>query len=286
MELHLLLDSLRPDPSELTEFRFIKKWIAFEKMVNEQSEADGSMYIFGKPTSASFLLLRRALSDFVSQHSSVLSTPGADEPLKRQLGALERLPIKMLAPKFLDRRLISYDRSDIDQIVDTRNRILHYAEAESTSRNMWELNKIVHRLLIIILCQRLEWDYEEIRRSYASPCTKPLPGYTRLLECETSFRAEGAGHFETEDRACLLKCDGKLEWSRWSIEGQMTSSDPEALVKILDVFQHFKSVDVRLETDDGTLLVDKAKIIHSNGNSFTITGLKISKETRGPAENP
>jgi hypothetical protein len=36
--------------------------------------------------------------------------------------------LKMLAPRFLDRFEIEYSGKDIDDLVDMRNRIVHYAD--------------------------------------------------------------------------------------------------------------------------------------------------------------
>jgi len=71
--LQIFLDSLQPYSSELTALRYIKKWIAFEELVNEYCQADGSLYVFGRPNSTDFMLLMRSLRDAIDTHPSVLS---------------------------------------------------------------------------------------------------------------------------------------------------------------------------------------------------------------------
>jgi len=100
LALHLFLDTLPHD--QLSEMRFINKWIAFEKLVNEQAMDEGYAYVFGMPKSPEFGALRKNLAEVIEIDPSVQTATDAKDALIRQLSALERVPVKMLAHCFLD----------------------------------------------------------------------------------------------------------------------------------------------------------------------------------------
>jgi hypothetical protein len=279
--LHLFLDSLRPGSSELTQLRFIKKWIAFEKLINEHCQADGSLYVFDRPNSTDFLLLMRSLEEIIDTHPSVLSKPGSAKALKRHLMALQRFPIKMLAPKFLNRFTVEYSPKDIDEVVDMRNQVMHYAEEAKTSKNVWELNQVLHGSISTVLCRLLKWDFEkELKVPYAPPSRGELPSYIGLERDSYILNAQGVGRLEPEDASCTVQCNGRVEWNRDSILGQMTSSGQDA-IKIHELMRDFKSLRVRLEVENGTLLLEGAKIVHSEGLLnvlYNVKGLRVFRQ--------
>jgi hypothetical protein len=279
--LQIFLDSLRPNSSELTALRFIKKWIAFEELVNEHCDANGSMYVFGKPNSTDFLLLLRSLEERISNHPSVLMRPESATPLKRHLTQLQRFPMKILVRKFLDQFQIKYSEKDIDDLVDMRNNIMHYADETETSKSVYELDQILRGFLTVVLCKLLRWDFEELRVPYASPSGGQLPDYVTLEKETYALSAKGAGQIETDDGSCTVKCDGTVEWSPDSLLGHMTSTGQDG-IKVHELHNKFKSVRLRLEIEDGTLLLDQAKIPHVEGLSsvlFNVVGLRVSRTT-------
>jgi hypothetical protein len=261
LALHLFLDGLPLD--QLSEMRFVKKWIAFEKLVNEQAVDEGYAYVFGKPKSDEFGVLKESLTEVIKSHPSVRTANGAEDSLTRNLTGLERVPVKVLARRFLDNLSVQYDGGDIDRIVDARNGILHYIEAKATPEELWKYEQILSRLLCQILCKKLGWDYEkELHEEYAAPHRDPMPEYVKLHEEVLSLAVEGSGRLETEDRAFNLECSGRVVWNREKIDGQLTSHDPERF-KMVNLQHSAKYVRIQLTTVDGSkVLIDRSKISH------------------------
>jgi hypothetical protein len=259
--LHLLLDALPQD--QLSEMRFIKKWIAFEKLVNEQAMEEGYAYAFGRAKSSEFAALRKSLSEVIETHPSVRTATDAKDALMRQLSALERAPIKTLARRFLGNLSIPYDEEDIDRMTDTRNGILHYIETRATAEELWRRDQILTRLLSQILCKMIGWDLDrELHQDYAPPYREALPDYVKLHEEIPCLEAQGSGRLETEDQTCILECGGKVTWNHEKIDGKLVSHDPERF-RIIDLHNSWKWVRIHMATEDGrSVLVDRGKISH------------------------
>jgi hypothetical protein len=261
LALHLFLDGLPLD--QLSEMRFVKKWIAFEKLVNEQAKDEGYAYVFGEPKSREFGALTKTLAEVIKKHPSVRTAIEAKDSLVRNLSSLERVPVKVLARRFLDSLSIQYDGGDIDRIVDARNGILHYIEAKATPEELWKYEQTLSRILCQILCKKLGWDYEkELHERYVAPHRDPLPEYAKLHEESLSLEIKGSGRLETEDQAINLECGGRVTWNREKIDCQLISYDPERF-KIVNLHLSLKSVRIQLTTEDGSkVLVDRGKISH------------------------
>jgi hypothetical protein len=261
LALHLFLDGLPLD--QLSEMRFVKKWIAFEKLVNEQARDEGYAYVFGEPRAREFVDLKRALSDIIKKHPAVRTAIEAKDSLTRNLSSLERVPVKVLARRFLDNLSIQHNAGDIDRIVDVRNGILHYIEAKATPEELWKYEQLLSRLLCQILCKKLGWDYEkELHEKYAAPHSDSLPEYVKLHEENLDLEVKGSGRLETEDQAMSLECNGRVTWNRDSIDCQLTSHDPERH-KLVNLQHSPKYVRIQLASEDGSkVLVDRGKISH------------------------
>ena len=261
LALHLFLDSLPLD--QLSEMRFVKKWIAFEKLVNEQAKDEGYAYVFGEPKAREFAALKKALAEVIKKHPAVRTAIETRGSLMRNLSCLERVPVKVLARRFLDNLSIQHDGGDIDRIVDVRNGILHYIEAKATPEELWKYEQLLSRLLCQILCKKLGWDYEkELHEKYAAPHRDPLPEYVKLHEESLGLEVKGSGRLETEDQAMSLECSGRVTWNRENIDCQLTSHDPERF-NIVNLQQSPKYVRVQLTAEDGSkVLVDRGKISH------------------------
>jgi len=261
LALHAFLDSLPLD--QLPEIRFIKKWIALEKLINERCETNESLYIFGKRNSCKFSTLKDALREFISKHPSVTSTPGSEDSLNHQLSALERVPIKTLAATFLNDLGIQYNVRDIEDIVNTRSSILHYLEKGRATKEVWELDKILCSLLSKILCRMVGWDFEkELKEEYVTPHGSILPDYVKLTVPKPCFKAEGVGTLETEDKSRAFQCNGIVEWNRDSIAGKLATTDADPL-EVHKIVNDFEPVTLQLEVDDGTtLFLNNARIDH------------------------
>jgi hypothetical protein len=270
LALHLFLDGLPHD--QLSEMRFVKKWIAFEKLVNEQAIDEGYAYVFGEPKSDDFNTLKESLAEVIKIHPSVRTAIGVKESLTRNLSALERVPVKVLTRRFLDNLSILYDGGDIDRIVDARNGILHYVQAKAAPEELYRYEQALSRFLCQILCRKLGWDYEkELHEKYAEPHRDPLPEYVKLHSERFGVGVEGSGRLETDDQSFNLECSGRVTWNREKIEGQMTSHDPERF-KILNLQDSPKYVRIQLTTEDGSkVLVDRGKISHLEMRFFPQT---------------
>lgn len=255
--LHLFLDSL--PIRQLAETRLIRKWIAFEKLANEQARSDGYLYVFGKEGSEEFAGLRDRLEETVKSDPSVIARPDAEQPLKSHLPALERLPVKMLSCRFLDELKIKYDPKTLKRIVNTRNKIFHYLDAGIDAKEMWELGGTLDYLLSEILCRKLGWDREgEFQKPYSEPFNEPLPDYVELRSQPFRNEANGTGWLEAEDGTRLLECRGSLSWRRDEVRGRLRSADA---LKLLQLPGQDMYLTVRLDMEDGnSLLVERAKL--------------------------
>lgn len=261
MALHLFLDSL--PTQQLAEMRFVKKWTAFESLINDQAEKDGYLYIFGKRGSDEFSSLRSQLKQTIDSHPSVTARPETNEPLTRQLGAVERMPVKMIAKRFLNDLALSFDEHDLIKIVDTRNDILHYIKTDVGLEEVRRLDTVLHRLLSEILCRKLDWNMEdELRVNYTLSYNEPLPDYITLSNSEVTTQAAGSGHIESVDGQHPMDCEGTLSWNREEINGQFVSRDPQRF-EIMSLSDGKTWVKVVLNTSDGgTAILDKGRIIH------------------------
>ena len=261
LALHLFLDSLPTD--QLNEMRFIKKWTAFESLINDQAENDGFLYIFGQPDSDEFASLRKQLKQVIDTHPSVISKRSAKQWLTRQLSALERVPIKILARRYLSDLSIRYDEQDIDKIVDSRNDILHYIKTEAGLEEVSRLDLVLKRLLSEVLCRKLGWDLEkELHVNYSPPYIEPLPDYVGLCKDELEVGTAGMGRLKSKDGKHALECRGTLSWNRERIEGRFVSRDRQRL-NTMNLMSDRAWVELMLTASDGgTVFADKAKIVH------------------------
>lgn len=161
-----------------------------------------------------------------------------------------------------------------------RNNIMHYANETQTSRSVSELDQILQGLLSVVLCKLLGWNFQkELMAPYASPSGGQLPDYVGLERKKYALSAKGTGQIETEDVSCTVRCNGRVEWSPDSLLGRMASTEQDG-IKVHELHKEFKSVRLRLEIEDGTLLLDQAKIIHVEGLLsvlYDVKGLKVSK---------
>ena len=276
LTLHLFLDSL--PHGQLGEFRFVKKWIPFEKLVNEHSEADGSIYVFGKKDSQEFSSLREKLAIMIKEDPIVATHAGAAEALLRQLSALERAPIKILAGKFLNRWGVPHDQEDIDDMVRMRNRIFHYAETSATAKNVRELSDQLDKILKVVLCRYLEWDCQrELEERYSRPWNEPLPAYVNLTpNLENEFAAEGLGIMEAEDGSLSAECHGTVRWNRERIEATLRATERDRW-NVPGLFGKNKHVKLSLATDDGILYLHGAKVMHIEmpAGRFKIVAVRV-----------
>ncbi len=145
--------------------KFIKSWLALENLVNKISESNGSMYVFNKPKAKEFELLREDLKQVITGHPLVKYNSDRKEALVTQLSALERVPIKMLTKSFLEGFQVEYNDKGIEDIIQTRNKILHYVELPYDIEKVARLMKILQHLLSKVLCEMVGWDFEKELRS-------------------------------------------------------------------------------------------------------------------------
>jgi hypothetical protein len=261
LALHLFLDSL--PVRQLAEMRFVKKWSAFESLINQQAEKDGYLHIFGKHASDEFSSLRNQLKQTIDSHPSVIARPETNEPLTRQLSALERMPVKMTAKRLLRDLSIDFEEHDINKIVDTRNDILHYVKTDTGLDEVRRLDAMLHRLLSETFCRKLGWNMKnELRSNYAQPYNEPLPNYLALSNDEVKTQTSGSGQLESADGQLRIQCSGTLTWMRDAIRGHFVSQDPRRL-ELMNLPGRETKVRVNLTANDGsTALVDGGLISH------------------------
>ena len=298
MALHLFLDSL--PTQQLAEMRFVKKWTTFESLINDQADKDGYLYIFGKRGSDEFSSLRTQLKQTIDSHPSVTARPETNEPLTRQLSALERMPVKMIAKRFLRDLSVNFDERDLNKIVDTRNDILHYIKTDAGLEDVRRLDTVRHRLLSETFCRKLDWNMEdELRVNYAQPYNEPFPEYVRLSNAEVATQTIGSGHIESVDGQHPMECVGTLSWNREDISGQFVSRDPRRL-EILSLSDGKTWVKVTLNpSDGGVTIVDRGKVNHVKTGAqaavrggplqnfeinFGIIGLKLFRQMPATAD--
>jgi hypothetical protein len=303
--LHMFSDSLW-STDQLPEVQFIKKWTALESLINEDGNARGYMYIFGKQNAPEFVKLRREIANVIKKQGDrgdrgwlflrefidsakrllhITTKPSLDENNKgfllRMLSALERMPIKIMARTFLDKLSITYDGSKIDEIVDTRNGILHRLEKEIKGEEVWKLDELLKGLLSEVLCAKLGWNLKkELQERYVTPCSQPLPDYVELQDELTPEACYGSGKLESEGKT-ILKCDGTITWSRDGVIGQFTSNDPSCIVSLLNLQNNSRRAQIWLSTNDGRKVsVSRAKVSHldSGSRSFHIYGSEVFVE--------
>jgi len=276
LALQLFLDSLPTD--QLTEIRFVKKWSAFESLVNDQAERDGYLYTFGHAGTEEYARLKAEVKRVIDSDPSVQARPNANEALTKQLSALERMPVKMMAKRFLDELSINYDEPDINKIVNTRNDILHYIRTSAGLEEVLRLDLILKETLSEVLCRKLGWNIErELQVDYSTPYTEPLPDYLRLSNERHEVEASGSGRLESADGTHTFECEGSLSWNQHRIDGQFVSRDPNRL-EILNLMNAGGSVKLSLEPSDSRILVEKAMFTHFGfGAHATVRG--------GPPQN-
>lgn len=277
--LQLFLDS-RPY-NQLGEFRYIKKWTPFEAMINRQAEADNSIYVFGKDKAPDFSELRKSLSALITEHPAVKGKPDAELALQRQLSALERVPIKILTPMVLVKLGITYQQTDVDELVNMRNKILHYAETAKTTRAVWELSDILDGFLVRMLFTQFGWDFEkELKANYKPAYTAPLPNYVKSVE-PTIAPKTGAGILVAED-GTRIECEGTITWSREKIEGEFVGKDEWGL-KLDKLSKDWKWVTVTLQTNGRVVSAERGKIPHVEMPSarFRVVALKLTERVKG-----
>jgi hypothetical protein len=277
LALQLFLDSL--PTRQFAEMRFVKKWTAFESLINDQAEKDGYLYIFGKRGSDEFSSLRSELKLAIDANPSVIARPETNEPLTRQLSAVERMPVKTIAKRFLNDLSINFDEHDLIKTVDTRNDILHYIKTDTGLEEVRRLDKILHRLLSETFCRKLDWNMEnELQVNYAQPYNEPLPDYVMLSNAEVATQVAGSGHIESTDGQHPVDCEGTLTWNRDDINGQFVSRDLRRF-DIMGLSDGRTKVKVVLNTSDGgTALVHGGLVIHVDmGARATVRG--------GPLQN-
>lgn len=141
LALHLFLDSLPTD--QLAEIRFVKKWSAFESLINDQAEEDGYLFIFRERGSQEFSSLKSELKRVIDTYPDVLANPNSNEPLTKQLAALERMPVKMISKRFLNDHHVNYDEHDLNKIVNLRNDILHYIRTDKGLKEVRRLERVL-----------------------------------------------------------------------------------------------------------------------------------------------
>ena len=183
----------------------MKKWSAFESLINDQAEVDGYLFIFRKSGSEEFSALKSEIKRLIDSDPGVLANPPSNEPLTKQLAALERMPVKMISKRFLNELGVSYDESDLNKIVNLRNDILHYIRTGTGLEEVRRLEAVLSQILMKVLCLKLGWNMEnELHANYSTPHAQPLPDYCNCLVKISKWRLTVLGDWKAQMDASHL----------------------------------------------------------------------------------
>jgi len=257
--IQLFTDSL-PYEGELSEFRFLKKWLALEIIINKCAHDDHSAYVFGTDK-RQFDALKKELLEDIRQDPRIAEDERRVEALTRQLTAMRRVPISMLAMEFLSTRQVTFDESDLVRSLEARNKILHEGTRPTTpGKTVNELDGFVASVFGRAIFQMIGWDYEqELKVPYEQKEVDSRSEYAILRpQPDQSYVFRGKGSLREVDGTATIPCYGEMNVSRKEISGKFMTPNP---LRIFEISNSWKTCEISLDVDNSTsVLVEGAKV--------------------------